>query len=276
MDWVPINAEDISSEYTDAQVGCLVRFQLLISRLKRMPTDKELFREVSKKSWGNLSLVLAKFGLSPDSVCIQTLEYCDKCERKTKQNRNRVAKHRLKMKNGNALRNGHDNALGNGIDREERQDREEREKEKEKEKPSLSPFPKITSLSSLPSSTNFKPRNYQPNTYKEGLSYRDRTFNVIWDTWKQTLRGNRFESEEEFNVVLIQEVATNEYYALEEILECFNNYCCSEMVGDGKIMKLNRWLTECCNWGPEKKRFTSLDNALEVLEKEVKGAKANG
>ena len=40
MDWIKVKAEHISGEYSDAQVGALVRFQLLVGRLKRVPTDK--------------------------------------------------------------------------------------------------------------------------------------------------------------------------------------------------------------------------------------------
>jgi hypothetical protein len=96
MEWVKIKSEHISPEYTDAQVGALVRFQLLVARLKRMPTDKELFKEITKKNWTSLVLGLSSFGVGPELVCSKVLEDVEFVEKNRQLSRETSRRNRLK------------------------------------------------------------------------------------------------------------------------------------------------------------------------------------
>lgn len=108
MDWIKVKAEHISPEYSDSQVGALIRFQLLVARLKRVPTDKELFREVSKKNWSKLlesmELIYSSTEVGPDLVANKVLEDVEKIERKREVSRNSSKKLRSRHKESDASR----------------------------------------------------------------------------------------------------------------------------------------------------------------------------
>ena len=83
MDWIKIKAEHISEEYTDAEVGCLIRFQLLVFRYGRFPTQKELSKQTSIKVWGTLKQTMSRLGATPEQVASKVLEDREKARSKS-------------------------------------------------------------------------------------------------------------------------------------------------------------------------------------------------
>jgi hypothetical protein len=138
MDWIKIKSEHISPEYSDAQVGALVRFQLLVARLKRMPTDKEIMREVSKKNWTSLIVGMKLFGVDPKLVCSKVLEDVDLIERRTKSGRDASQryrhKNRLKIDNKEVLSDDDGDDDGDMIVMTQiREDKKRKKKNEQKE-----------------------------------------------------------------------------------------------------------------------------------------------
>lgn len=96
LDWIRVKQEHITSEFTDAQVGSLVRFQLLVARLGRRPTDKELFNETSKRTVASLEIVLSSFGVDLNLVASKVLERTDKIKKRKKYNIESANKSKVK------------------------------------------------------------------------------------------------------------------------------------------------------------------------------------
>lgn len=146
MDWIKVYSEDISAEFTDAQVGAFVRFQLLVARLKRMPTDKEIYKEVQKKNWISLKLALTCVGLDTDLIQSRVKNDVDLVESRKKISRVSSQRYRTKSssnnKNGDGHRDGHvtvhrDEHVTSQI-REEKIREEKKEKKVNKKKESRS------------------------------------------------------------------------------------------------------------------------------------------
>jgi len=67
MDWIKIKAEHDSPEYTDAQFGALVRWQLKVAKYGRTPTEKEL-SPIRKSNLIGAELVLNSFGIGLELI----------------------------------------------------------------------------------------------------------------------------------------------------------------------------------------------------------------
>ncbi|MCP4049887.1 MAG: hypothetical protein GY730_04190 [bacterium] len=87
MDWVKIKSEHVSPSLSDAQVGALVRFQLLTARLKRMPNDKEISKEASIKNWKSLVKELLINDVTPEDIALKVLEDVDSISAKRTKER---------------------------------------------------------------------------------------------------------------------------------------------------------------------------------------------
>ena len=97
MDWVKIKSEHISSEYTDAQVGCLLRYQLLVARLGRIQTLKEISKETSIKVFSTMEQVLSKLGATSEQVASKVLEDWEQVESSKEAGKLRVRNYRAKQ-----------------------------------------------------------------------------------------------------------------------------------------------------------------------------------
>lgn len=115
MEWIKIKSEHISPLFTDAQVGCLVRFQLLVARLKRMPTDDEIKQQLAGVSLVKLKDKLSVLGVSLDYIATKVLEDVNTIEIQRENNKERQRRFREKhdmSRVSNALRNGPDKMRG--------------------------------------------------------------------------------------------------------------------------------------------------------------------
>jgi len=81
MEWIKIKQCHISDEFTDAEVGCLIRFQLLVARLERMPTDKEISKNTSSRTWAATKQTLSTHKVTPKQIALKILEDCQKTQR---------------------------------------------------------------------------------------------------------------------------------------------------------------------------------------------------
>lgn len=152
MDWIKVKGEHVSPEYTDAQVGALVRFQLLVARLKRMPTDKEIYRETSRKNWTSLVVSMKLFEVDPKLICEKVLEDVKLIENKREVSRRSSAKLRLNRKKSDGHVT-HDVTKGCDVSRDEtdkrREDKIREDKEKIYKKESLNNYNPETSINRL-------------------------------------------------------------------------------------------------------------------------------
>jgi hypothetical protein len=64
MDWIKIKIEHISPEFSNAQVGALIRFQIFIARYGRYPSDIEISKEIGIKDLRRVEESLSKFGVT--------------------------------------------------------------------------------------------------------------------------------------------------------------------------------------------------------------------
>lgn len=87
MDWIKVKSEHISPEYSDAEVGALIRFQLMTASLKRVPTEKELLTVVRKSNWIKLKNSLNRFGIDTEYICNKVMEDVESILRKRKTSR---------------------------------------------------------------------------------------------------------------------------------------------------------------------------------------------
>ena len=124
MDWIKVRAEHISPSYTDAQAGALLKFLLLVARLRRVPEDKELFREVSKKNWSSLLVSMNLFGVDIDLIASNIIEDCEKVQSRTKKNQEYQRSSRLKRKNVSADRKNTEKKCQHTEEREEREEKD--------------------------------------------------------------------------------------------------------------------------------------------------------
>ena len=97
MEWIKIKIEHISPLYTSAQVGCLVRYQLMVARLQRLPTSEEVQEELGGMSLVYLKKNMTKVGVSLDYIGTKVLEDCDYLVSIREANKLRKRKQRLKI-----------------------------------------------------------------------------------------------------------------------------------------------------------------------------------
>ena len=74
MNWIKVKAEHNTQELSDAQFGSLVRYQLLIARIGRTPTEKEIRRETSIKTLRGAEQVLSSIGVTLDHIESKVIE----------------------------------------------------------------------------------------------------------------------------------------------------------------------------------------------------------
>lgn len=107
MDWIKIKGEHIVPEFTNAEIGALVRFQLFIARYGRYPTVKEQRREIGIKDFRKLQETLSKLEVSIEEIQRKVEEDIEKVQSKRRAGKERQRKYRLNQES-NALRNGAD------------------------------------------------------------------------------------------------------------------------------------------------------------------------
>jgi hypothetical protein len=98
MDWIKIKAEHISPAYSDYEVGLLIRYQLLVARLKRVPTEKEIALELPPKRTQMLDKkVMSLYQMSLKSVASKVLEDVKSLESVRQYEKERKREYRLKQ-----------------------------------------------------------------------------------------------------------------------------------------------------------------------------------
>lgn len=105
MDWIKIKTEHISPAFSDAQVGALVRFQLLVSRLKRIPSDAEIVKEIRKSNWTSTVEILNRINVQIDEVAEKVLEDVISIDNKRGKERDRKRVQRANKKAENDQKN---------------------------------------------------------------------------------------------------------------------------------------------------------------------------
>ena len=129
MEWIKVKAEHITAEYTDAQVGSLIRFQLLVARLKRFPTDKELYNETPRRAVVQLDLVLKSLGVDRHFIAGKVLEDVNSVHRSISSNQKSSAVYRLKHKKSDDHRDASRDSHRDGPREEEkREDKKDKNK----------------------------------------------------------------------------------------------------------------------------------------------------
>ncbi len=241
MDWIKVKAEHISSEYSDAQVGALVRFQLLVGRLKRVPTDKELFKEVSKKNWTSTVVVMSSFGVDPDLIASKVLEDVEFVEKKRVSSRKTSRDYRSKQKAGDVSRDNH----GDGTE-EIREDKSiEDEKESIKE--------------------SIKEEGFNKCKHTLLINEFRIAFKNVFNKWPADRRGSRQDMFAAMDKIIksMDIPDTTKFYAATE------NYLESPVVKRDKYIKgFCKWVMEWENWvdyKPQVKASTPFDRAMERL-----------
>ena len=244
MDWIKIKGEHISPEYTDAQVGALVRFQLLIARLKRMPTDKELAREMSRKNWTSLVVVLSSFGVDPKLICSKVLEDVNLVQKKKEASRSSSRLSRLKnnglMNDGDTSRDTSRDCHGDSHVTTQRREDKIRE-EKRREKDTLTCVEKDTHCDPFENDYRYPNENEMETilvTNQTRLLCRD-----IYKSWPLDKRGNAGE----FETKAI-EIFKKTGWEIEKVKTAVDNYMASNVVKKGMVMFPTKWIREWENW----------------------------
>ena len=98
MEWIKIKAEHNSDELSDAQFGSLVRYQLLIARIGRTPTDKEIRRQTSIKTLRSAEEVLRNIGATLEHIESKVREDREQVNRKRQTSKKTSSKYRAKKK----------------------------------------------------------------------------------------------------------------------------------------------------------------------------------
>ncbi len=95
MDWVKIKEKHIlHTGFTLAEIGCLVKAQLLTAHLERMPTEKELFSELPKHTLDTVQSKLGDQSTTLRQVLDKVLEDVRAVVDRRLANKARVKKHR--------------------------------------------------------------------------------------------------------------------------------------------------------------------------------------
>lgn len=143
MIWFKVNQEDISSEYSDAQLGALIRYQALITRLRRLPTDKEIHREINKKNWISLKKIMSRIGVDLKLIESRTIVNRRLIDSKREVSRKSSRKFRNKLKCAfpENEEGGDDIVTVTETECDRHGDRLEREREREMSPPPPNPRP---------------------------------------------------------------------------------------------------------------------------------------
>jgi len=96
MDWIKIKAEHISLEYSNAQLGAFLRWQLFVAQFGREPTDLEISKLIGRKDWGNLEETLRKLEVNLEEVRRKVLEDRDEVCRKREVSKQTSQRFRVK------------------------------------------------------------------------------------------------------------------------------------------------------------------------------------
>jgi len=94
MNWLKVKTEHISPEYTNAEVGALIRFQIFIARYGRFPTDKEIQKDIGKKDFNRLKDKLSKLEVDLKMIQRKVEEDREKIQRKREVSQNTSRRHR--------------------------------------------------------------------------------------------------------------------------------------------------------------------------------------
>lgn len=105
LNWIKIKSEHLSLEYTNAQLGALVRYHMFYAQNGREPTDKELALLIGRRDFARATETMSSIG--EDLSELRRKVDLDRVEvqRKREQGKARQSKYRLKS-NSDALRNG--------------------------------------------------------------------------------------------------------------------------------------------------------------------------
>jgi hypothetical protein len=103
MEWIKIKSEHNSDELSDAQFGSLVRYQLLIARIGRTPTDKEIRRQTSIKTLRSAEEVLSNIGATLEHIESKVIEDREQVQRNKEVSKKTSSKYRDTRKSDTSL-----------------------------------------------------------------------------------------------------------------------------------------------------------------------------
>ena len=98
MYFIKVNDQDISPLYSDAQVGALVRYGLLVARYGRIPERKELTKCINANCLVSLERIMTTLGVNLEYFGSKVLVDRERIESKRRVERERKAKLRTKNK----------------------------------------------------------------------------------------------------------------------------------------------------------------------------------
>jgi hypothetical protein len=98
MNWIKIKSEHNTPELSDAQLGSLVRYQLLVAKIGRTPTDKEIRKETSIKTLLSAKEALSNIGVTLDHIESKVIEDRDHVKSKRDAGKERVRSYRDRAK----------------------------------------------------------------------------------------------------------------------------------------------------------------------------------
>lgn len=87
MEWIKVKAEHISPLYTNAQVGALIRYQLLVAQYGRLPERKELTKYINSNCLVSLERTMSTLGVTLEYIGSKVLE-----DRQSIESRRRVSR----------------------------------------------------------------------------------------------------------------------------------------------------------------------------------------
>ena len=98
MNWIKVKAEHNTPELSDAQLGSLIRYQLLVAKIGRTPTDKEIRKETSIKTLLSAKESLSNIGVTLDHIESKVIEDRDHVNSKRDAGKERVRNYRDRVK----------------------------------------------------------------------------------------------------------------------------------------------------------------------------------
>ena len=105
MEWIKIKAEHLSVEYSNHQLGALVRYHMFYAQNGRTPTPKEVSALIGKKDLGKAEETLRKLGGTLEELRRKVEVDRENIKAKREQGKARQRNYRLNQES-NALRDG--------------------------------------------------------------------------------------------------------------------------------------------------------------------------
>lgn len=104
MDYIKVKAKHyLNTTFTLKEMGCLIKFQLLVSQLERPLTESEIARELPEITWRSVQGKLKEQSTSVQDIVEKVLEDCQEVFRLRSLASERMKNYRNKAKNNRAV-----------------------------------------------------------------------------------------------------------------------------------------------------------------------------